>query len=293
MARRPIGQSMPLDLPEFAPALDPEATDAQIHDQGVRLVHWRAMRCPVGLTDMDEATRRPHDHHADCSNGFLYTRAGLVSAAFMGNNRDAKFVDWGRVDDSTAQIVVARHYEATGAAGGGDGDGGDGCGPKVPVELCKFDRLYLDEESITVNYWELFEVHATGRQRLHFPVVRVIDLIDSQGRRYVQDADFSVVDGQIVWAQGRDPGIDPARGRGRVCSVRYTYRPYWYVDRMLHEVRVAQVETEDGRRVIRFPQNAVIRREFHFQKEDRDEDAPTPTSKRQREEPEDGDFGAR
>lgn len=293
MAKRPVGTPIPFDLPEFAPALDPEATDAQIRDQGTRLVHFRAMRCPVGLTDMDDALRRPHQHHADCANGFLYTRAGTVTVAFLGNNRDAKFQDWGRYDDSTAQIVVPRYYDSVAPAGAGGGDDGDDCGPKFPVEMCKFDRLFLDEESITVINWQLFEAHETGRDRLQYPVVRVIDLVDSLGRRYVQGVDFTVANGQLLWAPNKGPGKDPATGRGRVCGVRYAYRPYWYVDRMVHEVRVAQVEGDDGRRLERIQQNALIRREFHFEKEDRDEGAPSPASPRQKPGPEDGGLGPR
>lgn len=292
---RPKGTPLPFDLPEYAPAFDPEAFEAQIRDQGVRLVHYRAMRCPVGMVDVDDVLRRPHEHHADCSNGFLYTRAGTVSVGFMGNSREARYVDWGRLEGSTAQIVIATHYDAVGDAPapccGSDQEEVD-CGPLVPVEMCQFDRLYLDEESVTVVNWQLFEANASGTDRLQFPAVRVVDLVDSSGKRYAQGADFDVVRGQIVWAPGRSPGLDPRTQRGQVCSVRYAYRPFWYVERMVHEVRVAQTHGPD-RAVRRMPQNALIKREIHFEKEQRDADAPSPNSQRQHPEPEDGSFGPR
>ena len=56
---------------QFAPisvSFDPDAFDDALRAQGVQYVHWRAMRCPVGLTDR-YSERRVHDDHSGCSNG--------------------------------------------------------------------------------------------------------------------------------------------------------------------------------------------------------------------------------
>jgi hypothetical protein len=77
-----------------------------------------------------------------------------------------------------------------------------------------------------------------------------------------------------------------------VCSVRYSYRPFWYVDRMIHEVRVAQVEDEYGNRELtRMQQQAQLQREVWFEKEQRDAEAPP--SPRQKPGPAEGSFGPR
>jgi hypothetical protein len=273
MARPYSGDRINLDLPQYDLSLDPEATDSQIISQGVRFVHYRSFGCPVGLTDPDDVLRRPHEHHQNCSNGFVYTKAGVIYAVFTGNSRQAEFREVGRYDDSTAQITVARYYDA------------DACDPPSLVEMCQFDRLYLEEESVTVINWERFAAHPTGHDRLRFPVVSVMDMMDSRGNIYRSGTDFTVQQGQIVWNNG-GPGIDPTTGKGTVCTARYRYRPFYYVDRMLHELRVANV---DGV-VIRMPQGAVIKRETHFKNEMVD---PAVESPRQQTSPAVGLLGPR
>ncbi len=140
--------------------------------------------------------------------------------------------------------------------------------------------------------WETFLHHVTGRDRISFPVLCVTDLVDSTGARYEEGVDFDVEDGQIVWTGARRPGIDPQTMKGRVCSVRYTYKPFWYVKNLIHEVRVAQIEDFEGNRhVERMPQSAVLQREYQFQKEQND--ALTADSARKKPGPDDGGFGPR
>ena len=53
--------------------LDADAFDDLINSQGAMFEHWSAMRCPVGMVDKHDTMRRPHEHHENCSNGFIYT----------------------------------------------------------------------------------------------------------------------------------------------------------------------------------------------------------------------------
>lgn len=284
MAHPSKGQPVQLEPLLVALSLDPEAFDAFIADHGVQLVHWRGMRCPIGLTDPDDA-RRPHPHHEGCSNGFLYTPAGTMTCGFLGNSKQSNFEEIGRVDDATVQCVLPRFYDQQ----------GDGCDPKR-IEICQFDRLYLKDEDqhepITVVNWQLVQAHETGTDRLQFPAVTVTDLVDSRGERYAPGVDFAIVRGAIVWTGSRRPGFDSKTQKGTVYSVRYTYRPYWYVQRMEHEVRVAQVEDDYGNRSLnRMPQLALLKREFLFQKEQNDPQAP-PSARQEPAAPS-GVFGPR
>lgn len=278
----PPGTIYQMQLPSQAVSFDADAFDEFIRSAGVQFVHWRAMRCPVGMIDPDDM-RRPHDHHINCSNGFVYTLAGCVTCGFIGNGHDIQFMDAGHLDGSTVQVVLPRFYDSDG---------------KSAVELAVYDRMYLKEEAITVVNWSVFAASVEGVDKLQFQAVKVYDLMDSAGKSYHQDVDFCVKGGKIVWNDGKSPGIDPKTGKGVVCTARYSYRPFWYVKRMMHEVRVAQIQDDlDERSVHRMPQGAMLQREYFFEKEQSDPQAPPSSGggspARQQPLPPDGVFGPR
>lgn len=277
-AKKPT-QVSPLDFPPGqATSFDVEAFDQAIQSQGVRLVHFRAMRCPVGMVDMYD-NRRPEHDHSGCSNGFVYTKAGELTALFTGNDRSTGATDVGFMDGSTVKVTAQRFYDGT----------------EKPVHVTNFDRFYLAEDSILVPTWQLFEANISGREKLQFPVMEVQDLMDSTGKRYEQGADFEVQGGYIQWIGQNRPTYDPARERGQICAIRYLYRPYWYCRQLVHQVRVAQAEDHftGERKVHRMPQAMVLTREYIFEKQDNDEKAPEPDSPEQVPAPRSGSFGPR
>ena len=250
--------------------------DEAIATHGVEMVHYRAMRCPVGLLDRDDV-RRPHEDHEGCSNGFLYTCAGDITCLFTGNSKSTNPNDAGLMDGSTVSVTFPRTY-----------DNSDAC-----VMVAPFDRFFFRQEEVVVDTWQLFEHSRMTNDRLQFPAVFVWDLVDSAGKRYTSGVDFEVRGGNIFWI-GNTPGINSETGKGRVCSVRYAYRPYYYVDRLIHEVRVASVFGADGdKHTSRMPISAVLSREYLFQKDDRDLASKSPTPQRQVPAPADGGFGPR
>lgn len=266
-----------LTFPSDAVSFDAEKFDELIRSQGVELVHFRSMACPVGLIDPDDI-RRGHDHHQDCSNGRVYTKAGLITCGFLNNSGGAQFQDYGRLDGSTVSIVLPRFYDDQ---------------PTVPVDITYADRVYLKEEAITVTTDFRFAAHISGVDRLCYPVLHVIDLMDSKGKRYQECVDFEVRAGQLHWKDGRGPGVDPDTGKGVVCSARFSYRPFWYVKSLPHEVRVAKIEDEFFRRSTQqMPKHATLQREYHYEKAQRDAQAKDP-ERRQHKEPSDGSFGPR
>ncbi len=257
MAKEKPGQVYATDLPNAAVSFDVEQFDNALRSQGVTFIHWRAMRCPVGMTDEFD-TRRPHEDHSGCSNGFLYTKAGEITCLFTGNSTQATISEVGVMDGSTVSVTMPRFYDGT----------------ETPVYIAPFDRLFLYEEKIVVPNWQLFKTNGT-KDKLNFLAVTVQDLVDSQNRRY-ELGDFEIQGGQIAWISNTRPGLDPETGKGLVCSVRYTYRPYWYVKHLVHEVRVSQAENPYTgiREVNRMPQAIVLQREYIFEKNERDELAP-------------------
>jgi hypothetical protein len=276
MAKEKPGQVYSTDLPNAAVSFDVEAFDQALRSQGVTFVHYRAMRCPVGMVDEFD-TRRPHEDHAGCSNGFLYTKAGEITCLFTGNSTQGQLTEIGVMDGSTVSVTMPRTYDGT----------------KEPVYIAQFDRLYLAEEKIVVVNWQLFKHSPAGKDKLNFPVVEVQDLVDAKGRRF-HAPDFEIAAGQIHWLTNTRPGLDPETGKGLVCSARYTYRPYWYVKSLVHEVRVTQAENPytGVREVHRMPQALVLQREYIFEKQERDDLAPDPEG-RQKPAPEGVNFGPR
>lgn len=259
-----------------AVSFDVRAFDEAVSSQGVRLVHFRAMRCPVGLVDRFD-TRRPEHDHGGCSNGFIYTTAGDLTALFTGNSHAKEAHDVGFLDGSTVQVTCQRFYDGT----------------TTPVHIAPFDRIYLAEENVVVPTWQLFEAHITGREKLQFPVVAVQDLMDSDGRIFKEGVDFEVEGGFIVWKGTNRPRYDAARKKGQICAIRYLYRPYWYVKQILHEVRVTQAEdlVTGERMVQRMPQAFVLQREYVFEKDESTK--PEDGNPRQQPAPRDGSFGPR
>jgi len=254
---------------------DEDAFDVFIRSQGARLVHWRAMPCPVGMTDRWDA-RRTHPDHSGCSNGHIYTRAGVITCLF-GNGAPNKMEqnDIGVLNGSTVKVTAPFTYDDS---------------EETMVDVMPFDRFYLDEERILVPHAQRVEHHMTMRDRLQFQAVEVIDIVDANNVRH-NKSEYDIVDGQIVWKQSL--GYDLVAKKGTIYAIRYMYRPYWYVKDMQYQVRVAQVETIDGRVAKRWPQEWTMTREYIFEKEEKDALAPDPNSPRQVMGPADGAFGPR
>jgi hypothetical protein len=96
-------------------------------------------------------------------------------------------------------------------------------------------------------------------------------LIDSRGVEYQQNIDYTVTrDGNIRWEEGgKNPGIDPLTGKGRIYSVRYLYRAYWYITIILKEVRITNVTSNGARGPQRMPYHAMAQREYMYHNQNR------------------------
>src|ERR1700690_1849327 len=251
------------------------AFDRAIVTHGVNMIHWTAQPCPVGKVDIN-SVRRPHPDHSACSNGMIYTRAGRVRALFINSGNKMDQFDFGVMDGTQATVTTPRTYD--------DSDN--------EIQVVPFDKFYLDEEALTVPHTQLVEAHITGHDRLSFPVVKVVNIIDAKGVTYCPE-DYKVENGQIVWTGGKQPGFDALIQRGTVYSIRFLYSPYFYVDRVAQQTRQITVDTGLETKNVRGPQEFTLIREKVAEKEEKDEQALDPNSPRQVKGPRAGAMGPR
>lgn len=258
MANKP--QYLTPKIPLFAVDLDPLAFDNLIKTHGIKFKHYRAAKCPIGKTDIYD-TREPDATCTQCSNGFFYIYQGDMTCAFTSNSEQVNQMDVGSVDGSNVQITVPRFY---------DND------ETKSVYIIPFDRLYLTDESITVVNWQLAEYNLKNINKLRFPVERVEFLMDSTGKQYYENTDFSIQNGLIHWSKNH-PVYNLDLSRGDVFTVVYHYRPYYYINRLQHEIRIGNVlNTITGERLsYRMGQSATITREYIFENQVNDVDKPS------------------
>lgn len=260
-------------LPDYRLTMDPAGFQGLVTNYGLPLVHWRAMRCPVGITDPNDI-RRGHEHHAHCSNGFIYKKQGTVVAVPTSNSTDPRLIDIGFVTGSAMQVTFDLLYKDT----------------DKKVYVLPYDRFYIDDpvtsEPMLVATWELAKANDFRSDRLRYEAVRVEHVMDSNGVEY-DNSDFDVVGGKIQWRANRGP--QP----GAVYTVWYQYRPHWYCKTLVHELRIYPVsDFMDSKKIYLKRGNfaAVLQRENFFRSEENDPDAGE--SPRQQPPPDSG-FGDR
>jgi hypothetical protein len=261
-----------------AHSLNLKAFDDAIRSQGVSMVHYRAMACPQGMIDRDDTVRRNHVDHDGCNLGYLYKQMGTVTALFTGNSVGHQNLDMGAIDGSTAQMTLPRFYDGT----------------DTQVYLNYADRFYMAEENVLVPHWEIFEHNISGFDRLRWPLAQVQNLIDNRLVEYTAGVDFELANGQIHWLGNKRPGIDPDSGKGRICTAWYLYRPYFYVQRISHEVRVVQTMDALGNRSVqRAPYQITVVRETQFENKQNNTEDTSTSDPRELPGPREGSFGPR
>ncbi len=247
--------SIPFDPVNF----DIEAFSKFIVANGIKLTHYKAIKCPIGMIDpMD--MRQPNHDGCRCSNGFIYKFAGSVTATFSNNSVSATLTDMGILDGSTFQASFPQFY--------------DGTTEQVYVQL--FDRFYLKDLAVLVPNTELIESHIMGVDNLTYKAEKITDVIDANGQEY-SSSDFIVQDNKLLWTGDNRPRFDANLNKGVVVSVRYLYTPYFYAQRMMHEVRIYnKVDFKTGIRTpVRAPIEALLSREYYMYKKEKSNDPQT------------------
>ena len=158
-------------------------------------------------------------------NGFIYFKRGKVLGIFQNNHKNSNRLSGGLYTSAGASMTLNRYYIDS----------------EEKIEVCENDKLVpceLIEEFWTTNT-QRFDHNPTGIDRLQFRACKINYLIDSAGIIYNQGVDFNLEKGCIAWVNGANrPGIDPLTGKGRVCGIRYIYKPFYYVSQILHDIRI-------------------------------------------------------
>ena len=208
----------------------------------------------------------------------LYERAGELTAFMSGNATSTVFENAGLVDGSTIQVTCPRHYDDV---------------PDKFVICAEYDRFYLKDHVGFASHKQCFEASQTGVERLEFPAESVEYLIDARGESYREGIDFVVEKGFVKWTTDRRPGFDPVSGKGVVCSILYHFQPFWFVSRVIHEIRVIRdvdIITGDVT-TARMPFAVLLQREMVFRNKART--SATDNDPRAGAGPQNGSFGPR
>jgi hypothetical protein len=247
--------------PQEQQSFDLNRLDTFVNSLGVDFSHYKAMPSPIGQNDRGDY-RRSDGVDTITSNGMIYRCAGKFTATMTDNSREQKRSSGGILDPSESRLVMPRFYNNVGQDDG------------KRIYLAPGDRLYLSDPTadVKVSNYHKMDYQSDIDNEPMFPIVCLEEnIIDSRGIEYVQNSDFLITDaGNIRWlASGKNPGIDPNTGKGRIYSVRYLYKAFYYVVSLPKEVRVTNVTTGGVRAPERMPYHAIIVREYIFHNQNR------------------------
>lgn len=266
----------------FQASFDLNKQDQFVTSLGVQFVHWKAVPSPIGLKEKGDY-RRSDSVDTISSNGFLYKKSGCFTATMVGNSRSQKRSDGGLLDDSMARMIMPRFYDKSGEAAAGD-----------RIYLAPGDRVYIADPNadVLVPNYQRMEYESDQDNRPMFPICKMEFIDDSLGRSYQEGKDFEITTaGDIRWIPGgENPGIDPDTKKGRIYSVRYLYKAFWYILSIPSEVRITNVTDGDTRAPQRMPSYAIIQREYVYQNQinSKTSNLKPEEPRRVREEPNDG-----
>jgi hypothetical protein len=242
--------------PDIQESFDLNRLEDFVTGLGVEFLHYKSLPSPIGQKDRGDY-RRNDGVDTITSNGMIYKCAGRFTAVMTDNSRDRKRGEAGILDPSESRLVMPRFYN--------DKDTADG----KRIYLAPGDRIYVCDPTADVKVSNPQKMdYEEGIDNVPmFPIVELeMSPVDSRNIEYTQDVDFCITsNGNIRWlADGKNPGIDPSTGKGRIYSIRYLYNAYWYITVILKEVRVTNV-TEDGeRKPERMPFHAMAQREYIY-----------------------------
>ena len=280
--RTPVGEQLPAINP-WCPLVQTSfsliADDSFVTGQGIDYTHWKAMPSPIGLKDRGDYRRDGLD--VLTSNGMLYVCAGIFTACEVSNVTDKRRVDGGTNDPSTSNLILPRFYNTTKAKPNTLNTSPVDDGKRIYLDVG--DRLYVSDPNANVKVsWSQKMTYENAPNVPMFPIICLeLPIIDSRNISYIEGLDYSLdANGNIIWLQGgKNPGIDPETGQGRVYSVRYLYKAFHYVVSLPKEVRMSNV-TEGGARVAeRMAYNAQIQREYVYHSQNRGDPKNTGPSK--------------
>jgi hypothetical protein len=259
--RKPVGiqvDDIQRESPFVQHSLDLAKQDAFVTSFAVDFNHYKAIPSPIGQKDKGDY-RRSDGVDTITSNGFIYKCGGVFSATMTDDKRDKKKSDGGFVDVAVGRLVLPRFYNAPGTPDMSNGD---------RIYLAPGDRLYVADpkaDTKVATYHKMDYIPDADNIPM-YPIVSIEFLIDSRNIEYKLGVDFCLTsEGSIRWEKGgKNPGIDPDTGKGRIYSIRYLYNAFWYVVSLPKEIRITNVTTNGVRSPERMPYYAEIVREYIY-----------------------------
>lgn len=262
--------------------------DAFVIGSGIDYSHWKAMPSPIGLKDRGDYRRDGLD--TITANGMIYICAGVFTGCETDNTTDRKRTDGGVVDPSVSRLILPRFYNTVKSVAGSVNANPQDNGKRIHLDIG--DRIYVSDPQANVNVsWSQRMTYETGLNVPMFPIVELeVPIIDSRNISYVQGLDFCITsDGNINWLPGgKNPSIDPETGKGRVYSVRYLYRAFYYVVSLPKEIRMTNITENGVRSPERLASYAVLQREYVWHSQNRGDpknQSQSPTPQRAVQEP--------
>lgn len=245
----------------FQVSFDLAKQDQFVTSLGVDFSHYKAIPSPSGLKDRGDY-RRSDGLDTISSNGMIYFKAGCFSATMVDNSKSQRASEGGTLDYSTSLLIMPRFYNKQGEQSNGD-----------RIYLAPGDRVYIADPNadVLVPNYQRMDFDPDNDNKPMFPICKLEFLEDSRGIVYQEGRDFEITsDGNIRWSpSGSSPGLDPDTKKGRVYSVRYLYKAFWYIVAIPKEVRVTNVTTGDIRAPERMSYHAVIQREYIYENTNR------------------------
>lgn len=231
---------------------------------GADFKHYKAMPSPIGKKDRGDY-RRSDGVDTITSNGMIYTCAGVFTATMTDNSREQKRSTGGVLDPSESKLVLPRFYNVPGNPAASTGN---------RIYLMPGDRIYFSDANAddrVANSHEMDYQPDIDNEPM-FPIYTLDGpIVDSRGIEYACGADYEITaQGNIRWIPGgNNPGIDPDTGKGRIYSVRYLYKAFYYIVALPKEVRITNVTVGGVRGPERMPYHAIIVREYIFHNQNR------------------------
>ena len=266
MSNRPVDGDPVDTINRYSPfvqvSFDIKKIDQMATSHGVDFIHYKALPSPIGQKDRGDL-RRSDGVDTITSNGMIYSCAGKFTATMIDNTSQERDSEAGQIEASEARIILPRFYNQ-----GGDVSNGK------RIYMHPGDRIYIADPNADdrVTNFHKMDYEPNQDNVAIFPICSIDGpIIDSLNRQFIENLDFAITpQGNIRWLPtGSNPGIDPDTGKGRVYSIRYLYKAYWYIISLPKEVRITNVTQGQLRGPERLPYHAVVQREFLYHQQNR------------------------
>lgn len=235
---------MPINIPDVS--IRGESWDQLAENRGIRFLHKVAAPCP----NMRSLVDNNHDPECTFCDGsqILYVQEKEIFGTFSNNALEKMFEVQGVWEIGTAVITFPTEYP-------------DG----TQADFNIFDKLVCPDFQIRLS--DLKEYDGTSSTGTKYPIINVCDMTSVVAgvlKKYVQGVDFNIVDGNVSWVTGKEPGYDDIEEMGEVLSITYSANPVYNVLQTMHEIRATQQMVNGQKIARRLPQQVLVKRDFLF-----------------------------